>query len=227
MVTAPTSRDTQYPLNACFAGRRPGLITKHRTGSSGYSWLSMARLWWLWRNCRDQVSRRAGRACGAGQVAGGVRIQLATFFALGAGGGAGTAHCPDRPLDGERLRAIAVNREPVAEVITNETPGQLVKQQLPLPDLALLDGRENRHDKSVADIEIELVSRPPPQGVRIKPVPCRQPAPWARNCSGNGCVPPSRMLENRHSQYQARGGTPENSAGRSLSPRYWLLADTV
>jgi hypothetical protein len=46
-------------------------------------------------------------------------------------------------------------------VITNETPGQLVKQQLPLPDLALLDGRENRHDKSVADIEIELVSRLP------------------------------------------------------------------
>src|SRR5580693_6408860 len=29
--------------------------------------VSTAKLWWLWLNCRDWVSRRAGRACGAGR----------------------------------------------------------------------------------------------------------------------------------------------------------------
>jgi hypothetical protein len=52
---------------------------------------------------------------------------------------------PDRSLDGESMRAIVVNREPVAEVAANESFGHLVKQQPPMPDLA--------------DVEVELVLR--------------------------------------------------------------------
>ncbi len=37
--------------------------------------------------------------------------------------------------------------------------------------IALLDGRGNRHDKPVADMEVELISRPLPGCVRIKPGP--------------------------------------------------------
>lgn len=47
-------------------------------------------------------------------------------------------------LDGERFGAVSVDRETVAEVLTNVVPGQLVQEQLAPADLALLGRGQDR-----------------------------------------------------------------------------------
>lgn len=76
---------------------------------------------------------------------------------------------PDRALDGESLRAVAIGREPVAELLADEVPGQLIKQQQALADRALLASRQDGHDETVADIDVELVSCAPARCVRVQP----------------------------------------------------------
>jgi hypothetical protein len=64
-------------------------------------------------------------------------------------------------LDSERFGAVSVDREAVAEVLANVTPGHPVQEQVALADLMLLGWRQGGHDEPVADVDVELVAGSP------------------------------------------------------------------
>ena len=83
------------------------------------------------------------------------------------------------PLDGRTRRlihlavAIAVGSEgvPVGQLVMDELLGHLVKEELACADLVLLPRGQGGHDKSVADVDVELVAGAPAGGVRLEASP--------------------------------------------------------
>jgi hypothetical protein len=49
--------------------------------------------------------------------------------------------------------------------------GHLVQEQAAVGDQAQLAGRQGRHDEPVADVDVELVPRPPPGPMTVQPGP--------------------------------------------------------
>lgn len=95
--------------------------------------------------------------------------QKSQWIEVGPSGGERTA--PDRALDCESLSPVVAYHETVVKVLADEALGQLVKEQLTLPDLAQLGWREVRHNETVADVDVELVSGSSSGRMRVKPGP--------------------------------------------------------
>jgi hypothetical protein len=72
-------------------------------------------------------------------------------------------------LDFEGILTAGIDREAVAEVLADETLRQLVEEQVPAPQIALLILREARHNEAVTDVEVELVARPSARCVGVQP----------------------------------------------------------